>query len=249
MLVRPGFSAIRVFQGQMILYYYTSQRHGLASIRDKRIKVSKFSELNDPFDFLGIATDKKEEREQVKRMRGKLDRVTGLICMSEVWNEPLLWGHYADKHKGVCLAFEVKASKWDKVEYVDERPRLSDYGVNSVAQLSAANYRDISRKKFKSWSYEKEWRYFLSFRKPDFVEGHHFLEFDDSLKLICILFGERSTVTKSQINAVTDSHPGIKIGFTRAAFSRFAVILNRMRSQVMVPKANRIKLPKIGSAE
>ncbi|WP_159442782.1 DUF2971 domain-containing protein [Agrobacterium rosae] len=229
------------------MYYYTSQRHGLASIRDKRIKISKFSELNDPFDFIGIATDKKEERDLVKNMRGKLNSKTGLVCMSEVWNEPLLWGHYADKHKGVCLAFEVNETKWDKVQYVDQRPRLGDYGVDNIAALKADNLRDISRKKFKSWSYEKEWRYFLSFKKPDFVDGHYFLDFDDELKLIGVVLGERSTVTKEQIAAMIDAHPSIKIGFARAAFSRFSLILNRLRTQVMVPKKNRVALPKLGA--
>lgn len=54
----------------MRLYYYTSLKYGLAAIRDQRIKISHFDALNDPFDFIGVATDTEEQRKQVEERRG-----------------------------------------------------------------------------------------------------------------------------------------------------------------------------------
>lgn len=32
----------------------------------------------------------------------------GLLCFCETWQSPLLWNHYADRHKGICLGFDVR---------------------------------------------------------------------------------------------------------------------------------------------
>ena len=230
----------------MRLFYYTTEHFGLVSLRDKRIKISRFKELNDPFDFIGIATDNVADRLMLGPMRQRLNNRSGLVCMSTVWNEPLLWGHYAEKHRGMCLAFDVKDDLWEEVDYIEQRPRLADYNVDSIEKLTEENLRDLSLKKFKSWSYEQEWRYFSRLKKADFVDDNYFLPFSTDLKLVGVLFGERSNVDRAKVESILKVHPDIQVGFTRAAFSRFAVLAWRERTMSRVPKKNRIYLPKVG---
>lgn len=228
----------------MRLYYFTSQSHGLASIRDQRLKISRFKELNDPFDFIGIATKSPAERQAVKKIRDRVGSKGGVICMSKNWSEPLLWGHYADKHKGICLSFQVDEKLWEEVKYVDERPSLEHYGVSDIDSLTSAHLKEISLTKFTKWSYEKEWRRFVTLGQSDFVDTNHFLSFGPRMELEGVMFGERSTVTKEQIKGIAHSFPKIKMGFARAAFSDFKVVPSRLLTSRMIPKKNRIRVEK-----
>ncbi|MDQ1185456.1 DUF2971 domain-containing protein [Agrobacterium larrymoorei] len=96
----------------MRLYYYTKLQYGLAAIRDKRIKISLYDSLNDPFDFLGLAIDYRSERRRLSKIKKELSASFGIVCLSETWKEPLMWGHYADSHRGICLGFEVEAGAY-----------------------------------------------------------------------------------------------------------------------------------------
>jgi hypothetical protein len=48
--------------------------------------------------------------------------------MSRSWENPVLWSHYAEGHKGVCLGFDVKEELLEEVKYADEllKARLND---------------------------------------------------------------------------------------------------------------------------
>lgn len=37
----------------MRLYHFTSQKFGLLALKDRRLKIARINELNDPFEFLG----------------------------------------------------------------------------------------------------------------------------------------------------------------------------------------------------
>ncbi|MBB3445486.1 hypothetical protein FHT93_005365, partial [Rhizobium sp. BK379] len=125
----------------MTLYYFTKRQYALESLRDKRVKIARFNELNDPFDFVGIATINATDLETVRDVRAKLDKEKGLLCMSTTWQQPLLWGHYADSHKGMCLGFEVPTKLWKALTYRKSRPTLKEYGKKRVSQLSATELR------------------------------------------------------------------------------------------------------------
>ena len=90
----------------MRLHYFTTERFGLEAIRDRRLKVARLDELNDPFEFLGLKLNQ-NDRKKLSKWKNNLGNQIGLICMSEVWDHPLLWGHYANKHQGLCLGFDV----------------------------------------------------------------------------------------------------------------------------------------------
>ncbi|GBR14457.1 DUF2971 domain-containing protein [Gluconobacter frateurii] len=104
----------------------------------------------------------------------------GIFCLSECNSNILMWSHYAENHKGVCLEYSIKetpSNMLEKVEYTDIRPKFEPFGfipqykVDKKVDLM----RDILSKKAETWSYEKEWRYFVKInngkRLVKFLQG------------------------------------------------------------------------------
>src|SRR5690242_16738151 len=105
----------------MRLYHMTTPDACLKILKHRRLKASRFEDLNDPFELLALGTGEKMARVLLKHMKNHLNRKYCLLCFSGVWNEPLMWAHYANKHKGVCLGFDVRDDLAAKVSYVPER--------------------------------------------------------------------------------------------------------------------------------
>lgn len=225
----------------MRLYYYTKLQYGLAAIRDERIKISSFETLNDPFDFVGIATSNEEDRKAVQIHKDDIKSRAGLLCMSETWKEPLMWGHYADNHRGVCLAFEVNPNKFRQVLYVDERPKLEDFNTKKVKDLKGEEIDLISTMKFKQWSYEREWRSFVRLLNLDYVDGNHYKLFDKHLVLKGMLFGSRCELKDARLTYILTQHDNIKVGFVRPANSRFDIVIDQPKTRKWLDMGRGVK--------
>jgi len=87
----------------------------------------------------------------------------GVICFSEKPADILMWSHYTDNHKGVCLEFTAeKGSDLAnpiinyKVTYLPEYPRLkiTDF-LNDDPSIPS---KIVMWSKAKIWEYEAEWR-------------------------------------------------------------------------------------------
>lgn len=83
---------------------------------------------------------------------------SAITCFSEVHDHPLMWGHYADSHKGVCLIFDEIANdqtEWFAfpVAYQEARPRVNLTRFNDPNVMMQALFL-----KSNHWSYEREQR-------------------------------------------------------------------------------------------
>ncbi len=84
-----------------------------------------------------------------------LDRI-GLFCLSETAEDPLLWAHYADGHRGACVEFDQQSGLFlaaQQVIYTAQAPvinRLVD-GANEILEKSLLT-------KGTAWAYQREWR-------------------------------------------------------------------------------------------
>jgi hypothetical protein len=84
----------------------------------------------------------------------------GVICLSEVCDDILMWSHYADCHRGFCLQFNIKTTHYPfgellfKVEYASSYPKID---ILSDREYQTKN---VLLTKSDSWKYEKEWRIF-----------------------------------------------------------------------------------------
>lgn len=155
----------------------------------------------------------------------------GLICMSRDWRHPLLWGHYADKHRGLCLGFDVAKNQFFRqVTYHRERPTLKEIGRNRLADLNESDMQKLLSMKFSAWKYESEHRAFCELKEKDRVNGHYFLPFSENLKLAQVIIGERSSVTSDRLASVLEERVGSVTSFkARAGFQRFEVVKNRSK--------------------
>lgn len=92
--------------------------------------------------------------QQQKQMRHEI----GVCSFSERWDHPLMWAHYADAHRGICLRFSVPQSGGYfelafPVTYSARRPI-----INVVEKHPDELLEQVILTKADFWGYEREWR-------------------------------------------------------------------------------------------
>jgi hypothetical protein len=93
---------------------------------------------------------------------GFLNLNVGVLCLSEVRDSILMWGHYTDSHQGFVVGFDSDHPFFSRqrggrdefgflrrVEYRSQRPQVTLTDTTSLAWFQT---------KSELWSYEKEWR-------------------------------------------------------------------------------------------
>ena len=125
-------------------------------------------------------------------------------------------GHYADKHKGLCLGFEVPTSVLGKINYLDSRLPIP-------SELDEKFMKRILFTKFKHWEYEQEHRIYIELEEE--IDGIYYSEFSDQLKLKKVIVGEQSGVTRAELaDALDDLNSDIESFKARPGFKQFEVV-------------------------
>lgn len=86
----------------------------------------------------------------------KITEQIGVLCLSEVKDDILMWSHYADSHRGICLEFDGYFeffARAQKVKYPSARPIINPFCQSYEEMLEAALLTKASH-----WDYECEWR-------------------------------------------------------------------------------------------
>lgn len=204
----------------MRAYYFTNAEHGLAAMRDRRLKVARIHELNDPFEFLGVELSDREFRRALTATKRQISESNGLLCFSKSWRHPMLWAHYADKHRGICLGFDVSGEKLEHVSYVNSRfPK--PHNPQSEAFVQKLLYT-----KFAHWSYEDEYRLYV--RLNDQEKGLYFVQFSKEMSLRQIIVGAESELTRENVsNALGMLASDVEQFKARPAFKSFKIVRQR----------------------
>ncbi|AQT95942.1 DUF2971 domain-containing protein [Pseudomonas azotoformans] len=114
--------------------------------------------------MLGFKTVKPADEIAYDQLRESLKEVMqsiGVLCLSEVPDEILMWSHYANYHKGFCIEYALGENSILKemakpVRYTEIFPSLSLVNLPSGAK---DNFLEICiYTKAIQWRYEKEWR-------------------------------------------------------------------------------------------
>src|SRR5258707_1878815 len=156
------------------LYHFTTAKFALDDLRNRRLKIAQFDDLNDPFELKSVNLCNPVhaqafdgiEKINFEGYKAAVAQRWGVLCFSEEKTDVLQWAHYADRHKGICLGFDVSGGqgKFGRVKYRTTRfpfPEKPDVGF-SWSLLST---------KSKDWAYEKEWRGIFVVYKNDFDKG------------------------------------------------------------------------------
>lgn len=89
-------------------------------------------------------------------LRDSLLRTNGTLCLNTDPFHQLMWSHYGDSHKGICIQFDARSEFFSNTEpvcYSADRPRLNIFSQNQDDQ-----FRHSVLTKSDVWAYEKEWR-------------------------------------------------------------------------------------------
>jgi len=205
------------------LYYLTTAEYAASAILLARLKVARINELNDPFEFLSV-TNRKRTGAYEWSLKAKADahEKFGILCFSEDWRSPALWSHYAAKHQGVCLGFDIKRTKVFQVEY--KKRRTEEHLDESQA---ASEMPPEARLKTKSadWVYEKEWRMVLPLADQKLHGPLYFTPFGEDMKLSEVVLGARCTLPWEEMRAQTQQqYPTVAVTKARLARQHFSVV-------------------------
>ena len=145
-------------------------------------------------------------------------------CVSaRLGTNPVLWSHYADKHRGLCLGFDVKANDVQDVTYLDERCMLPE-SLRTTAQPGP-----LFLSKGKDWAYETECRRIVDLSEARQEGEHHFWPFGDDLLLREVVAGPRCGLSEGCLRRILGADfKDVHLTKARLGFRRFEVVPNRL---------------------
>jgi hypothetical protein len=168
---------------------------------------------------------------------GFLNDNVGALCLSEVRDSILMWGHYAENHQGIVVGFNSghpffskRRSEHDefgflrRVNYQSERPKvvLSDTSSIEWFQTKSAH-----------WEYEKEWRILRVLSEAARrIDSKPFpvclFEFDED-SIAEIIVGMRSSPsTIEKVRSLSTNFPGANLLQTREDSSKYSLIIDNL---------------------
>jgi len=100
----------------MRVYRFLGKEYGLKSLCEKRLKLSHLDDLNDPFELAPFNLTDPSRRQVFLKTKKDLAATKGMLCFSSDWCDPVIWAHYSDKHRGLCLGFEIPDISTDDTE-------------------------------------------------------------------------------------------------------------------------------------
>ncbi len=109
----------------------------------------------------------------------------GILCLSEVWNNILMWTHYSHNHTGFCIGFNKESIKnsgffgqGGAVNYCTNYPRINPlkWNENDLETMFIESHT-----KSYDWHYEKEYRFVKIWHPEIPTFQDRIFEFDDSL--------------------------------------------------------------------
>ncbi len=188
------------------LYYYTGKQWGLKALWERRLKIARYEDVNDPFELVPFDLTSRKSRkfwtEQVSRL---LASSHGILCFSEDWQTTLMWSHYGEKHTGMCLGFDVPRQMAEPVQYIDRPLRDPLDPRKELRGMSTDVLESALRCKYVGWSHEREWR--LRARLESAIDGIHYKDFDDELHLREVIIGARCSLSATDVEPAVSNPP------------------------------------------
>ena len=205
------------------VYHFYSPSHVLENIASRRLKVSRFSSCNDPFELAAFSLKDSVLRKRHGEWISDTDKKHGLICFCRNWRNPVLWSHYSDDHRGLCLGFDVRSDKYVDVRYASERlfPKINS--ENFFKHIGEDQMVEIFATKFIHWSYEEEVRLLITFGTEPENGEICFYPYSDELRLREVIIGPRSVINVEDIREVV-CEDRVDVFQSRLGFKRFEVV-------------------------
>lgn len=133
-----------------------------------------------------------------------------ITCLSEKKDSILMWSHYADNHKGICIEYDFRPLGYRDlakrflypVNYVNSVFDATKYFLPDAALPNIVCYAAIT--KSEDWSYEYEWRYV----EIDNITGQPYLKVP---KLKSVYLGAKTSKENEKIILEIAEHRRFKV--------------------------------------
>jgi hypothetical protein len=215
----------------MRVYHFVNLEYGLEDLRRRRLKIATLNELNDPFELFGVNLSDTALRQAFRRMKDQIAINRGLLCFSKHWRNPVQWSHYAGKHSGLCLGFDMPDIYLKEVNYSGRRLAVSVERFLDPTKIDEASAANFLFTKFSHWRYENEVRCFLTLEDPDPDSGLFFADFSERLILKQVIVGAQCGLTRAALVEVLDDlAPDVVVFKARLAFASFRVVRQKNES-------------------
>lgn len=166
-----------------------------------KIHMSKSSTLNDPFECLVYVNERdyvdaikaeaskivlpkvreniisrEANHEYLEQEIKKMQEIVRVASFTEINNSLLMWGHYAESHKGFCIEYDF--SRVDSIcqKYIFPviySKRRYD-ATDDIISIKKNNYINPFLFKYDLWKYEAEWRLLWPTEKQKKEEDYYF---------------------------------------------------------------------------
>lgn len=218
----------------MRLYYYTSKQYGMKSLWEKRLKIGKYEDLNDPFELQAYQHIGLDQRKLIQDLVHVLSKDWGVICFSETWKSNLMWAHYADKHKGLCLGFDIEQTQQlTKIEYLRQRKALPKNYKQDFKSIASELLATCLKVKSIEWDYEKEHR--LRVPLQEISDDVYYQKFGSILLLKEVIVGERCTLSINDVKeAVGIPDSDVDIWAVQPANTLFSMVPDKQFGRVQI---------------
>jgi hypothetical protein len=145
---------------------YSKLEREIDTLEQNYIYCPNYASLNDPMEGkfrqgskLGLHSPTYVEA--IQTTLGEL----GLASFCEVQNHVLMWAHYADQYKGLCISYNFtnllaqlpEAAVFTRIAYSE-----TQYQIRTAKRQPIDVAKRILSRKTRSWIYEREWRLFHS---------------------------------------------------------------------------------------
>ena len=188
----------------ILLYRYLDAQSASKSIESRSLRISRLHELNDPFEWrLAISGIPPEGEPLIEKWISSIlanqSKIFGLMCFSATCKEPVLWSHYADKHRGVAfeVEYDCKPDNPTEIKYPPDRlvidgARYAELQHNepAIKEYLLPFMKPMMTRKSPSWGYEKEYRVYFDLVKEPNIQtsgGHYFIPIPDNFLTRVIL--------------------------------------------------------------
>jgi hypothetical protein len=146
--------------------YQAINKLTLQNLSNQKNWVADPFEFNDPFEFSlidkynytsegNVEPLEKQQLDRIKKIQNEISEF-GVVCYSSDYINNLLWAHYADNHKGMCLVFDIPEEDVPslyKVSYSKKYPFVGFENRESYEEIIP-----VVTNKSIDWAYEKEYR-------------------------------------------------------------------------------------------
>lgn len=132
--------------GDQLYYHYYSaaqnekgDNYSLKNLKAGKVSFAHISCFNDPCE-IALLPDEIPFDTTNSDMKYKYELYIRVFCFSKTFQNPLMWGHYGNSHKGFCVGYdyndilnipEYKGNlRFEEITYTDIIPSLSNEEIN-----------------------------------------------------------------------------------------------------------------------